>query len=31
MPTYLTLDEVMRIHEMLLNAFGGAKEFAMQG
>lgn len=25
MPTYLTLDEVMRIHEMLLNAFGGAK------
>ncbi len=25
MPTYLTLDEVLRMHEMLLAAFGGAK------
>lgn len=25
MPTYLTLDEVLRMHEMLLEAFGGAK------
>lgn len=25
MPTYLTLDEVFRMHEMLLDAFGGAK------
>jgi death-on-curing protein len=24
-PTYLTLDEVLRMHEMLLAAFGGAK------
>lgn len=25
MPTYLTLDEVLHMHEMLLAAFGGAK------
>ena len=25
MPIYLTLDDVFRMHEMLLNAFGGAK------
>lgn len=25
MPIYLTLDEVLRMHEMLLAAFGGAK------
>jgi len=24
MPLYLTLDEVLRMHELLLNAFGGA-------
>jgi death-on-curing protein len=24
-PTYLTLDEVLRMHEMLLDAFGGAR------
>ncbi len=25
MPIYLTLDEVLRIHELLIDAFGGAK------
>src|SRR5690606_14999221 len=25
MPLYLTLDEVLRIHELLLNEFGGAR------
>lgn len=25
MATYLTLDEVLRVHELLINAFGGAK------
>ena len=25
MPTYLALDEVLRIHEILIDAFGGAK------